>query len=422
MKKIIFVLTSLFGAALSLQAQQQIGNSDFELWENVGTDTEEPINWNGFMTAQGGLTWAAAKQCERATDTRPGSSGTYSARVYSRSAAFGIVANGNLTLGRINMGNSTPSSTSNYNVTKISESNFSETLTNSPDSIVFWVKFNAASGSTSARMHAIIHDSYELRDPIDAGSSPYVVATAVLNYPSTNSGWVRKSVPFDYLVQVPSVNPQFILLTFTTNQTPGGGSAGDEVFIDDVQLIYNPTGGGGDENLPIVANDANVQTPFNTPIVIDMNNYLEDPENDIDFSTLSVTSTPLGGTAVANTSLGTITYTPNSGFWGDDQFNYSVCDGGEPQTCDNGTIFVTIDEELGLTSTVLDQVVILVKNQTLRITGADENVLVDLMDVRGSIIAKGNATTIFDIEQHKGILLVRLTSSLKHRVVRIANL
>jgi hypothetical protein len=421
MKKTLLVFTVITGSIFSSTAQQQIGNGSLEDWENVGSDTEEPINWNSFMTAQGGLTWAAAKQCQRSTDARPGSTGIYSARVYSRSASFGIVANGNLTLGRINMGSSTATSSDNYNITLTSDPLFSEALTDKPDSLVFWVKYSAAAGQ-EARVSAVLHGDYDYRDGYvsHATSQSFKVAEISYNFPPTGGNWVRKSVAWDYTG--PLTDNTFILVTFTTNKTPGGGAATDVIFVDDVQLIYNPTGGGGDDNLPIVANDANVQTPFNTPIVIDMNNHVTDPENDIDFSTLSVTSTPLGGTAVANTSLGTITYTPNTGFWGDDQFNYSVCDGGEPQTCDNGTIFVTIDEELGLTSTVLDQVVILVKNQTLRITGADENVLVDLMDVRGSIIAKGNATTIFDIEQHTGILLVRLTSSLKHRVVRIANL
>jgi hypothetical protein len=31
-------------------------------------------------------------------------------------------------------------------------------------------------------------------------------------------------------------------LTFTTNHIPGGGSANDEVLIDDVELIYNTVG------------------------------------------------------------------------------------------------------------------------------------------------------------------------------------
>jgi hypothetical protein len=105
-----------------------------------------------------------------------------------------------------------------------------------PDSIVFWVQFNAGNNADSARIHAIIHDEYNFRDPIDAASAPYTVATAGLNYGTTN-GWERKSVPFDYVG--PSTTAKFILITFTTNKVPGGGSAGDEVFIDDVELIYN---------------------------------------------------------------------------------------------------------------------------------------------------------------------------------------
>ena len=50
---------------------------------------------------------------------------------------------------------------------------------------------------------------------------------------------MRKSIPFDYVG--PSTNAAYILITFTTNKIPGGGSAGDEVLIDDVELIYNST-------------------------------------------------------------------------------------------------------------------------------------------------------------------------------------
>ena len=32
-------------------------------------------------------------------------------------------------------------------------------------------------------------------------------------------------------------------MTFTTNETPGGGDANDEVLIDDIQLIYNSSVG-----------------------------------------------------------------------------------------------------------------------------------------------------------------------------------
>jgi len=217
-------------------AQQQIGNSNFEQWENVGSDTEEPINWNGFKTGEGSLSNLSAKQVERSTAIRSGASGSYCARVYARSV-LGVVANGNLTVGRINMGSSTPTSSSNYNSTKIGEENFSEAITDRPDSLVFWVKFTPSNASSKARVHAILHDNYAFRDPIDAASQPYTVARAELNYGSTASQWVRKSVPFVY--EGPAETVQYILISFSTNETPGGGSGSDEVFIDDVELIYN---------------------------------------------------------------------------------------------------------------------------------------------------------------------------------------
>jgi hypothetical protein len=51
-----------------------------------------------------------------------------------------------------------------------------------------------------------------------------------------------KSVPFVYEAQVPAVSVDYILVTFATSSTPGGGSANDEVLIDDIELIYNSVG------------------------------------------------------------------------------------------------------------------------------------------------------------------------------------
>jgi len=238
MKKITLSIALLYG--MYGNAQTQIGNGNMEAWENVGQSTEEPINWNSFKTGTGSLSSFASKQIQQSTNIRSGASGTYCARIYSVSI-LGAVANGNMTLGQINMGSSTPTSASNYNFSKIADANFSEAITDHPDSIVFWVKFTPASGSPNARMHAILHDSYEFRDPIDANSLPHVVARAELNYPSTNGQWVRKSVPF--VNEGPASNVQYLLVSFATNQTPGGGAANDEVLIDDVQLIYNQGAG-----------------------------------------------------------------------------------------------------------------------------------------------------------------------------------
>jgi hypothetical protein len=68
-----------------------------------------------------------------------------------------------------------------------------------------------------------------------------VVADANFQFSPTNNTWMRFSVPFNYTVNT-GLAPKFILLTFTTNHLPGGGSANDEVLIDDVELIYNLVG------------------------------------------------------------------------------------------------------------------------------------------------------------------------------------
>jgi len=235
MKRILLI--GLISSCASLSySQTQVGNSGFETWENVASD-QEPTNWNSFLTGGGTYAWAAANQIASSTTVRPGSSGTKSCRIWSR-AVFGIIANGNVTLGKINMGSTTPTAASNYNATVRADANFSEPLTDRPDSIVFWAKFTPNGHTQNARMKATLHNNNDYRDPEDAASANYIVATAVVNYPSTAGAWKRFSVPFNYSGPA-SINTH-ILITFTTNQTPGGGAADDEVLVDDMELVYVP--------------------------------------------------------------------------------------------------------------------------------------------------------------------------------------
>lgn len=218
---------------------QQIGNSGFENWDNLGSNQEEPTNWSSFKTATGSFAAFGSKQVERSSTVRSGATGTYSARIWSKST-LGIMANGVLTTGRMNMGSSNLSSPDNYNYTVLNDAAFSEALTLAPDSIVFWARYTAGA-SEKAGMHAVIHDQFSVQDPINAASEPFVVADANFQFSPTNNNWVRFSVPFTYTVNT-GLAPKFILLTFTTNHIPGGGSANDEVLIDDVELIYNTIG------------------------------------------------------------------------------------------------------------------------------------------------------------------------------------
>ena len=242
------ILPIICASALSTFAfsQQQIGNSGFENWEVVESPDEEPLNWNSFLTAGGSLSFAATNQLDKSTDVRSGATGMYSAHIYSNSV-FGVIANGNITVGKINMGSASAVNANNYNSSIITDANFSEAMTDTPDSIVFWVKYTPVNAADSARAAIILHDAYAYHDggTVDAASTPHIVATAYLNFISTNGAWVRKSIPFTY--SGPATTPAFVLATFTTNKIPGGGNDNDQVWIDDVEMKYNPSTASVDE-------------------------------------------------------------------------------------------------------------------------------------------------------------------------------
>ncbi len=267
MKRIVPIL---FASAFTTFAfsQQQITNSGFEDWEVVATPDMEPLNWNSFLTADGDFSGFANNQITRETDVQPGSSGTYSAHIFSVEI-FTVVANGNLTVGRINMGAIDPGSANNYNSSIIADGEFSEALTDTPDSLVFWVKYTPVNGATLGKVATILHDDYEYRDgpQVHAGSTPHTVATATETIATTNGQWVRKSVPFDYVG--PASTNTFILITFTTSSVAGGGDDNDQMWIDDVELIYNPTSGVDeleDNNVAVSVNNGELNVFSETPL------------------------------------------------------------------------------------------------------------------------------------------------------------
>ncbi|MCQ2203974.1 MAG: hypothetical protein MJZ15_05990 [Bacteroidales bacterium] len=250
-------IRSLFVAAVSLLAIEasaqnkypQISNSDFESWEGYSNNNHEPDNWNSFETVTGGLANTAhGQQVDRSEDVRPDSEGKYSVKIYSRNIMNLANAQGNLTLGRINAGSTTANSAGNHNFSDVSSDEYSQALGVQPDSIVAWVKFVPNNDTYLARMTAVVHDKYNY---IVYGSDKYdndanrshVAASCELNFPAVkdeeeNYTWQRLSLPF---VRTDNdVKPGYIIVNFATNSVPGGGSDNDVLYVDDVELIYNP--------------------------------------------------------------------------------------------------------------------------------------------------------------------------------------
>ncbi len=227
---------SLFAGRTTAQTPQ-VNNSGFENWELTTNEIAEPLEWNSFKSASG--TWASfgGTQLNKSTQKRPGTTGNFSAVIWANSILSNI-ANGNLTTGQINMGSTTPANSNNYNIAHTANTAYSEALNGHPDSLVVWVRSKISNSSNQPRIHAVIHDTYDLRDPADAGSLSHIVASATLNFTTTGNVWVRKSIPFIY---GPATSPNYILVSFTTCAIPGSGTAGDSLYVDDIELIYNPT-------------------------------------------------------------------------------------------------------------------------------------------------------------------------------------
>lgn len=243
MKKFIGLIILLSFFLFESHSQTyQLPNPGFENWEGSGTSSE-PVQWNSFMTASGsGLAYSMGRsqQIQVSDDVRPGSTGTKSVRIYTRSI-LGIIANGIITTGQVNLGSTTATNPSNHTITRRAQSDFNQPLSAKPDSIRFWYKFLCPSTTQQARMVAVIHDNFDYMDPeaYDPNAASHVVGRALGEFDRGTQDWTEITVPFNY-TGYPAATPEYILLTFTTNRVPGSGSASDQLFIDDISFIYNP--------------------------------------------------------------------------------------------------------------------------------------------------------------------------------------
>ncbi len=247
-RKKTFILFVLSALSLNLSAQYgpQLDNSGFEQWTNRDELTvSEPTHWHSGGTATGSFSGLLSSQIEQSTHVRPGSSGSKSVRIYPTSV-LGITANGNLTNGRMNAGSMSATGSGNYNYTQRAESAFNTPITQLPDSLSVWVCFRSSSTSSRAQVKAVVHGNADYKLIANGTEEPAEmhVATAVLSFTRTSTAngsynWQRLSIPFNN--SGPCTDVRYILMTATTNETPGSGSTNDDLFVDDVLLIYNPT-------------------------------------------------------------------------------------------------------------------------------------------------------------------------------------
>lgn len=246
----IFAAAVLLSGAAQAQNHPQITNGDFETWTFDGANL--PNYFNSFQTADGlfsGLAYDKNnRQVKRSTDKRPGSPGSYSCSIWSRKVS-GVVAQGNLTTGRVHAAAMSATGKNNYNYSDRDGSNTNNGVNNPcampftgrPDSLVVWVKFipnGTDSSHPYAKVTATIHSDFDYIDGYaQTSDSKYVVATAInMTIAKTNGQWKRLSIPFKYTNN--GAQPKYILLSAATNAYPGGGNENDYLYLDDITLVY----------------------------------------------------------------------------------------------------------------------------------------------------------------------------------------
>lgn len=238
------ILATLLLSPIANAQVFQLPNADFESWDGTtltGNNASEPTHWNTFCSSDGSYaSMASSNHHAHRHGGRPGTTGSSFLTIWTKSI-LGIKANGNMTTGRIHAGAMSASSSSNYNYTQRSNSNHSCPFTGTPDSMYVWVSYYAASASSVGAITSYIHGDYDFVDPNDwTDTSKYCGYAKARFTPTTTSAttynWQQIKVPFTYDGNAPAL---YNLMSITTNQTPGSGSANDSLSIDDIEFIYS---------------------------------------------------------------------------------------------------------------------------------------------------------------------------------------
>lgn len=229
----------------------QMPNSDFETWSDKNN---APRHWHGFESVTGSWSGTAKSDTKLvfSNNVRPGSKGLTSAVVTS-TKVFTVIANGTMTNGRLVAGSMSATNSANHSETNLSSTDedangdpFATPMYAKPDSVKFWMRFTQAKAQASypyAAFNAVITDGTYYQDPENKTYTNKVAVAAPNKADMTVGDWRLVSCPFDYASYAANgAEAKAILLTVSTNATPGKGSysngVGDSVYVDDLELVY----------------------------------------------------------------------------------------------------------------------------------------------------------------------------------------
>ena len=183
---------------------------------------------------------------------------------------MGVAANGTMTTGRLQAGSIIATDAANCSFFDMTSTDVDGngdpfyTLFNSkPDALSVWVKFKQGQDLGEykyATVSAVITDDTYYQDPEDKEYSNIVAKAQNKTIESNGFVWQQLTIPFDYDTYASNnVEPKAILITISTNATPGKGSKDDnnpdELYVDDIAFIYN----AGLESLTIKGSEVTLE-------------------------------------------------------------------------------------------------------------------------------------------------------------------
>ena len=220
MSKQFIIYLFLVQGIISIKAQNQIENSDFENWEYIGSSNEEPNEWSSVKSSDNTfLSNTAPQVIFRTSDSH---SGSYALRLKNETI-FGIVANGIATTGRVHA-ETNPNNA--YVYTDQNNTDYNQNFTNKPDSLTGWYKYNPQ-GNDKADIQVLLHSGYTEMPSNDQSNW---IAIAKNEFSGNNTNWSRFSSPFNYM----NNNTPSYMISVISSGDSTIAIEGSELLIDDL--------------------------------------------------------------------------------------------------------------------------------------------------------------------------------------------
>ena len=233
------------------------------------------------------------------------------------------------------------------------------------------------------RIQLMVHDGDQNKTGGDAGSQCTTIYVPITLNPDINVTYVNVPVPGNVSTndKVPAgttygTSPTLISSPAGSTATITMNSNGTYSFVANTVGVYVykvpvcvpgqsapcPTSlltitvlGSNITTNPPVANTDIASTRLNTPVTLKTltNDRAGNPGGSLNPASVTVTVAPMHGTATVNSSTGDITYTPVTGFTGQDTLTYRVCDNSTPTAlCATALQIITVKTSDALNSTL----------------------------------------------------------------------